>query len=121
MRANIRFFIVPIISIVSEVHIPKDYGHERRGTSGINFNDEGSWAFVQKQWSNQSHEIILSALQDPPSDDERRRVLLAYSKLGKLSTFAFVHIARTGGLSLNKLLVENRGIAGLAKFSYKLI
>jgi len=67
------------------------------------------------EWRNRSVATIESVLAESvaPADlpFEQRR-LLAYAKLGKLSTLSFVHVARTGGLSFNKLLVENRGVAG---------
>jgi len=61
-----------------------------------------------ERWSNQSAAAVASVLTEAAA----HRSLLAYAKLGKISTLSFVHISRTGGLSFNKLLVENRGIAG---------
>jgi hypothetical protein len=70
-------------------------------------------ALARKQWRNKSTQVIASVLQEAEAGAAaHRRRLLAYSKLGKVSTLSFVHIARTGGLSFNKLLVENRGVVG---------
>lgn len=68
-----------------------------------------------KSWQNKSHEILNDIIQTQLLDRDainKHRNLLAYSKLGKLSTLSFIHISRTGGGSFNKLLVENKGIIG---------
>jgi hypothetical protein len=77
-------------------------------------------AVYHNAWRNKSHEILneMIWLQQPTTSsstsvvEEHRRNLLAYSKLGKLSTLSFIHISRTGGGSFNKILAENRGIIG---------
>ena len=71
-------------------------------------------AAAKLDWQNRSREAISAILSEGalPLGSAAHRSLLAYAKLGKVSTLSFVHIAKTGGLSFNKLLVENRGIAG---------
>jgi len=96
------------------------------GASGGAFHSSNSQADVLQhldfeesraaaEWRNRSVATIESVLAesvDPADLPFEQRRLLAYAKLGKLSTLSFVHVARTGGLSFNKLLVENRGVAG---------
>lgn len=71
--------------------------------SGVGLNQH-----VTEHWRNRSAAVIAEVY----NEGVERRQLLAYSKLGKLSTLSFIHIARTGGLSFNKIMVENRGIFG---------
>ena len=63
-----------------------------------------------ESWKNMS-KIVFSEYFNNQELFMKRRNLLAYSKLGKISTLSFIHISRTGGLSFNKLLLDNRGIA----------
>jgi hypothetical protein len=71
-------------------------------------------AHTAAEWQNRSAATIAAVLAETTDagSSEHQRRLLAYAKLGKLSTLSFLHVARTGGLSFNKLLVENRGVAG---------
>ena len=68
-------------------------------------------------WKNESVRIIDEVLSSDLLGSRRR--LISRPRIGKLTTIALVHISRTGGLSLNKLLVEQRGLStdnGIQRF-----
>ena len=73
-------------------------------------------------WLNRSQEVLRAVRAEKKQDGDlerrQRRRLLSRPKIGKLSTLAFVHVSRSGGLSWNKLLVEQRGVAqqGIQRF-----
>ena len=62
-------------------------------------------------WTNQSQAVLHE--EAAFTNQRRRRLDSSRAHIGKKTTIAAVHVSRSGGLTLNKLFTEQRGITSL--------